>query len=478
MRYLSVWLISASLVTLAAACSDDGGSAGSSESDWPIFGHDLHHTRSNMGETEIGVGNVSDLELVWEHQGVEVSGTPSVVEGVVYFADWDGAVYAKNAEDGSEVWTSQNADQVGITASLSVGDEKIFIGDQQAFLHAIDRSTGSFLWSVQLDDHPNASLQSSPIPIDDMVIVGVASGELGSEKEEYTFRGSIVALDREDGTERWRVYVTQDDETSGAGVSVWSTPSIDVDRQLMFIGTGQNYEPPASPMSDSLVAIDYVTGEVAWVRQYTENDVYRLFMPIPKGPDADIGAAPNLFRIGDRDVVGVGDKGGVYAVFERETGEPVWRTKIGPGSHLGGIMAPAAYAEGRLFIASNLWPSGFDSSIAFVPDFDLPENTSELIALDASDGNEVWRVPISSPTIGGSMYANGVVYSAHTLGMAQAFDATDGTQLWQDQAGSSLASGQVVSNGMLFVTHGFSFIGIASDPAGFAGGLRAYALPD
>ncbi|MGB5810533.1 MAG: PQQ-binding-like beta-propeller repeat protein [Polyangiales bacterium] len=461
---------------LAGACggSDDVAPSGS---DWPTFGHDLQHTRSNPTENTIGVDNVADLELVWEHRGVEVSSTPSIVDGVVYFADWSGLLYARKAIDGSEVWTSDNGG-IGITASLAVGPDTIFIGDRQAVLHSIDRDTGEFRWSAQLDAHPSANLTGSPIPVDDIVIVGVSSGELGSEKEDYTFRGSIVAVGQSDGVERWRVYVSQDDETSGAGVSVWSTPSIDIERQLMFIGTGQSYEQPAGPMSDSLIAIDYVTGEVAWVRQYTENDVYRLFMPIPKGPDADIGAAPNLFRIGGRDVVGVGDKGGVYAVFDRATGEPVWRTKLGPGSHLGGIMAPAAYAEGTLFVATNLWPSGFDSSIAFVPDFDLPENTSELIALDATDGSELWRTPVSSPTIGGAMHANGVVYSGHTLGMAQAFDASDGRVLWQDRVGDTLASGQVVSDGMLFVTHGFSFIGITGAGSGFTGGLRAYALPE
>ena len=75
------------------------------------------------------------------------------------------------------------------------------------------------------------------------------------------------------------------------------------------------------------------------------------------------------------------------------------------------------------------------------------------------------------------MYANGVVYSAHTLGLAQAFDARDGTELWSDQAGATLASGQVVYDGRLLVTHGFQFIGIEGNPTGFRGGLRVYELP-
>jgi polyvinyl alcohol dehydrogenase (cytochrome) len=316
-----------------------------------------------------------------------------------------------------------------------------------------------------------------------MVIIGVSSGELGNTDPDYDywFRGSIVALDRTTGDERWRVYVAEleDPDTgvvSGAGVSVWSTAAIDVDRQMMFIGTGQAYEEPAGPRSDSVVAIDYTNGEVTWVRQFTPNDVYTLFMPPPQGPDADIGAAPNLFRADGRDVVGVGDKAGVYAVLDRDTGEEVWATHLGTGSHLGGVMTAAAYAEGRIFLAQNAFPRGFDTEDVFIPDFNDPENTSDVIALDAGNGEEIWRVRVESPSIGGFQYANGVVYAAHTLGKLRAFDAETGDVLWTDQVGFSQASGTTVSNGRLFVTHGFQFLQIVQAAPGMEGGLRVYGF--
>ena len=306
----------------------------------------------------------------------------------------------------------------------------------------------------------------------------MSSGELSEEKEDYTFRGSTVALDWDTGEELWRVYMTEDDETSGAGVSVWSTAAVDTERKRMFIGTGNTYEAPASPRSDSVVAIDYMTGDVAWVKQFTEGDVYTILQPPPQGPDADIGAAPNLFQIDGRDVVGVGDKGGVYAALDRDTGEEVWVRKVGPGSHLGGIMAAAAYNNGRIFLTTNLWPEGFDTMNLFVPNFNDPQNTSEAVALDANTGEDIWRVPIASPTIGGTSYVNGIVFTGHTVGLMQAFDASNGDLLWEDQAGVTLASGQSVSEGLLFVSYGFSFIGITGGAPGEEGGLRVYGLPD
>ncbi|MCZ6807691.1 MAG: PQQ-binding-like beta-propeller repeat protein, partial [Deltaproteobacteria bacterium] len=154
-----------------ASCSDSSGGAGTSESDWPTFGRDLHHTRSNPVETAIGVDTVADLEMRWEQRGTEVTSTPAIVGGIVYFADWAGFVYAKNVSDGSEVWTSQNPSGRGISASLAIGDDRIFIGDFTGFFHAIDRATGDFLWSVELDDHPNANIPSSALMIGDILIV-------------------------------------------------------------------------------------------------------------------------------------------------------------------------------------------------------------------------------------------------------------------------------------------------------------------
>jgi polyvinyl alcohol dehydrogenase (cytochrome) len=471
----------AALLVVLSACGGSGSSPGAdhgADSEWRSFGHDLHNTRSNTVETDIGRGTVADLTLLWQHSGVETTSTPAVVDGVVYFADWDGRVLARSVADGAEVWT-RDVSETSISPSLAVTDTRVFVGDQAGNFYALDRTTGAVVWSKSIDDHPDADILSSAVPVDDIVIVGVASSELTQVKEDYTFRGSVVALAQDDGAERWRVYVTEDDETSGAGVSVWSSAAVDTERKLAFIGTGQTYEPPASPRADAVVAINYETGTLEWFRQFTEDDIYTALMPLPQGPDADIGAAPNLFRIGGRDVVGVGDKGGVYAALDRETGEEIWVTQLGPGTHLGGVMTAAAYHAGRIFVTQNNWPAGFDPDNLFFPIFEDPANTSDLIALDANNGNVLWRVPVASPTLGGILYSNGVVYTTHSLGLLRAYDSNTGAVLWEDQAGPRAAAGPTISNGRLFVAHGFTFFAAADreNQPGYMGGLRVYALP-
>ena len=85
---------------------------------------------------------------------------------------------------------------------------------------------------------------------------------------------------------------------------------------------------------------------------------------------------------------------------------------------------------------------------------------------------------MASPTLGGILYSNGVVYTTHSLGLLRAYDAANGDVLWEDQAGARAAAGQSISNGRLFVAHGFTFFAQEDrqNQPGYVGGLRVYGL--
>jgi polyvinyl alcohol dehydrogenase (cytochrome) len=385
-----------------------------------------------------------------------------VADGTVYFGAWDGFVYAVRAEDGGVVWSTEVA-PIAVDASVMVTGERVFVGDGEGFLHALDRKSGAPLWMVQLDDHADTHIYSSAIAIDDLVVIGVAGIELAFTKDDYTFRGSVVGLDAASGQERWRVYTTPDDATAGAGVSVWSSASVDRARKTLYIGTGNTYEEPAAPLSDAMLAIRYETGELAWSRQFTAGDVYTIFGDPPVGPDADVGATPNLFAIGDRDVVGVGDKAGVYSVLDRETGETVWARQLTEGSHLGGVMATAAHADGVIYVNSNQWVE--------VANFENPENTSITFALRADDGEILWQTPMPWPCFGGLSVANGVLFHGTTDGTLHALDIQDGSEIWSDTMGDSAAGGPSIANGMVLMGHGFEMFYLGGV---ITGGLIAY----
>jgi polyvinyl alcohol dehydrogenase (cytochrome) len=432
---------------------------------WPSYGGNYANSRDAL-ETKITPANAGTLSEAWRVAGtVGSTSTPAVAGDTVYFGAWDGTLRAVSATDGSPRWTAAFGNTI-VDDSPLVSGNFVYAGDSAGNLHAVDLATGAPRWTKDLDPHPNTRIFSSPVAVDGLLVVGVASVEIAVPKTDYTFRGSIVGLDARTGAERWRVYTTTNDAQGGAGVSVWSTAAIDQTRKLAYIGTGNTYEQPASPRSDALMAIDYETGTVRWLRQFTTGDVYTIFGTPPQGPDADIGAAPNLFRVGNRDVVGVGDKAGVYAVLDRDTGQSIWARQFPTGSHLGGIMTTAAYRAGSLYLASNQWANQLD--------FHDPGNTSITYALDANTGAIRWQRSLPSATFGALTYANGVVFQPTIDGTVYGLSAATGAILWSKTPGGDLGGGVSVVDGRVFVPYGFWFFAAPPNPNG---GIVAYALP-
>jgi len=447
------------LALLSVGCSSDEDPSGESTEklpsadEWRSIGYDSHNTRHNRGEHQLDTLNVAGLKPKWLVLDVKigVTSTPAVVDGIVYFGEWGGTVRAVRADDGAEVWRTPVRGRPRATPLVT--DDRVFVSSGRE-VFALEREGGAVLWAQVIDEHPNVVLDSSPVWADGRIVIGVSSYEIGVQKDDYTARGNIVALEPEGGSVLWRVYVSENDATSGAGVSVWSSAAVDRTRKLVFIGTGNTYEEPASPRSDAIVAIAYETGEVRWVTQFTEGDVFT----VPKlgpGVDADIGASPNLFRIGSRDVVGAGSKAGLYKALDRDTGDVVWEVTLGKGSPLGGIMSTSAVDEAHVYVSSNA-PGG-----------------SVTAAFRQSDGSTAWEAPLPSPVYGALTLANGVLYQPTHNGVAYALDATSGSVLWQADLQSDLGGGISVVGGSIYVPRGFEFLSATHQDAG---GVVAFSL--
>ena len=77
---------------------------------------------------------------------------------------------------------------------------------------------------------------------------------------------------------------------------------------LAYVGTGQNASPPATELSDSVLALDLDTGRIVWHWQALAGDIYNdgcsgfppnANCPKERGPDFDIGASVIIHRDGD-----------------------------------------------------------------------------------------------------------------------------------------------------------------------------------
>ncbi len=426
--------------------------------DWPMFGFDLANSRSNTGETTLSPDNVDGLRELWRFSGPSTSSAPAVAGGVVYLPGWNGRVYAVQLEDGATVWTASLPDL--IDSSPTVSDTRVFVSDDNGRVHALDRETGRVLWSRSVHSHEEAHLWSSPMYIASagLIVVGIASGEEQVPKATYTFRGGVVGIDADSGEIRWRFESAAEADGSGPGVGSWGTAAVDEARKLVFIGTGNNYQPPYSEYSDAMLALDYETGRLAWSRQFTENDAYTIYGA--QGPDYDIGSSANLFSIDGEDVVGIGVKSGVYFALDRESGQIRWRTNVTVGSVLGGIISASAYADGLIFVASN----------------EFVASRTAVVAIDARNGEIVWRESMSNLTYGSVAHANGVVYVGSTAGSISAFDALSGAVLWVDRTPNNqpIAGSPTVANGRLLVPWGYQWT-LREGNSG-SGGLTVYGL--
>jgi outer membrane protein assembly factor BamB len=223
-----------------AGCSNsdpdfNSTSAATVPNEWTRLAHDYASTYSNPAETTLTAANVGQLKLDWHFQTAgSANGAAAVADGVVYVLS-TGGTYAFEAASGNVLW--QNPEVAG-TASPAYDHGALFIQMSNARLVALDATTGAERWRATVDANEFASGFSSPIVFERYVIVGSSSIEEAAARRNATFRGGLVAFDRDSGAEIWRFY-TADPPYNGVGV--WSTASIDTEARIVYGSTGNNY---------------------------------------------------------------------------------------------------------------------------------------------------------------------------------------------------------------------------------------------
>jgi polyvinyl alcohol dehydrogenase (cytochrome) len=300
-----------------------------------------------------------------------------------------------------------------------------------------------------------------------------------------TFRGSVVALDSSTGEILWKSYPIEDPprpfkKTSAgvqmygpAGAAIWSAPTVDAKRKLIYVGTGDSFTDVPTTATDSIVAMDMETGKINWVMQATARDNYLFgcntpgkgICPDPVGPDYDFGASPILRTLPDgKQIILAAQKSGmVYALDPDDQGKILWEVQVGPGSMGGGTQYGFAANETEVYV-----PNGNRSD-------------SSLSALETADGKMMWHKPAPPGQCGWGKNGcsgvesaavtaiPGIVFSGSTDGHLRAYSASDGSVVWDfDTAakeysavngvpayGGSLGTeGPVVANGILYVVSG------------------------
>jgi polyvinyl alcohol dehydrogenase (cytochrome) len=497
-----------------------------------MYGQNVCNTRGASSTDPISATTVSKLKVKWTFKASgDISATPAVVGGQVYVPDWGGMMYRLDGATGQVVWMENVGNLVGlgdggvtidaggldtgaargysiplsrVTPVVSGGTVVIGLGSalSTAIMAGLNKDTGALLWQTPLDMHPTALITSSPALDGDTVYVGVSSGEelatlLVTGYPCCTFRGSVVALSASTGAVKWKtpmiedsVYFKADGVTpSGyAGVAVWSgTPTVDRKRHLLYVTTGNNYAvptgatnpPPPGDHVESVVALDLDSGAIKWSQRMVgpKGDIWTLVNVTE--PDYDFGCGANLFQANIngtlQDVVGAGQKSGVYWALNPDTGAVLWKTQVGPGGHLGGIHWGTAVDSKAVYVGVND-ESGLPYTMGGSgPQAGMMTSVGSWAALDPTGGGGapgptnkgkiLWQVTnpaMTAPFNGGSVngplaVSNGVLFagSMDAMGMMYALDVTTGAVLWSFQSGATVYSGPAISNGVVYWGAGY-----------------------
>jgi polyvinyl alcohol dehydrogenase (cytochrome) len=455
--------------------------SGDFQSEWRMFGRNLQNTASNDEERIISTSNVATLAPKWvATTGGDVSARAAVVDGVVYFPDFGGNLWALDAATGSVIWRVQLATIFGLSpgtvvsrTSPAVQHDTVYIGTQAgpdyiynsqavlgtqsgANLLAFNAKTGDLRWMIQLDTQMVAGLTASPAILEDVIHIGVSgvAQEVVVANDAVpccSFIGSEVAVDARTQKILWKTPMAPSGYT---GTSVWgSNAVVDARRKSVFIGTGNNFTTPTDPAYvqcilaggtpkvclspddhvDSIVALDTRTGRIKWSQRLTDGDDWNVACsgspvgkncPTPTGVDFDFGSAPNEISVRlpkahgqqdehpdkRRDIIGAGQKSGVYSAFDPDTGDFLWGTQVGPGGTLGGMEWGSATDGERIYVAI-----GNNAHLPYAGRPDLG-TAGSWSALDPTDGHILWQTPDPNGAvdIGSMTVANGVVYAPST----------------------------------------------------------------
>jgi polyvinyl alcohol dehydrogenase (cytochrome) len=464
--------------------------------DWANWGVDLGNTRFQR-QPGISIGSVPHLKVKWvfAYPGSVVDGQPTVTSGRVFVSDRAGWVFSLDAKTGCTYWSF--APNGGVRTAVVVGalpaparngaKFAAYFVTENGFVQAVNAETGKPLWVTRIESHPVVRLTGSPILFKGRIYVGTSSSEeLESRDPKFvccTSRGALVALNAATGNIIWTSYTVGKPERIGtnssgtpmfgpAGASIWSTPTIDTKRNLIYANTGNSFSPISVPTSDGVVAFDLKTGNQRWVTQALADDNVCTDSD-PKvcpsrGPDRDMNAAPILatLRNGKQIILAAIKTGDALALDPDANGRILWRRNIMPWGNGWGYSADekSFYFNGR----------------------------AGLAALDAATGEQRWLTPASSPACSwkpaevrqavarfgkneclniqsaASALMPDVIFSGALDGHMRAYRTVDGAKIWdfdtgrrwdavngiEAKGGSINYGAQAIDDGMLYVNSG------------------------
>jgi len=484
-------------------CKEPAGPISLKEPLWNGWGRDLDNTHYQP-KPGIKPEDVPRLKVkwAWTHPGPMATGQPTIIGDRLFVTTEAGQLFSLNAQTGCTYWNVNTG--AGLRSSVSLGPLPvgskakfaIYFGDQKSNVTALDAETGELLWKTKVEDHLMSRITGSPVLYRDRLYVPVSSvEEVTGRDAKYPcckFRGSLVSLDAYTGKLLWKSFTVQEEpkpfkiNSAGtqmygpAGGAIWSAPTLDLKRKVIYVATGNSYTDVPTGHSDAIIAFDMETGKLKWVNQVTPKDNFLVGCrqpgvgncPEDAGPDYDFGSSPVIRSLpGGKQIILAGQKSGViYALDPDHQGKILWQQRLGAGGALGGIE----------------WGFAVDEKNVYVPMADVsgPARKPGITALNFATGATLWNVP--APPINcswGTTRCNnsqsaavsvipGVVFSGSVDGHLRAYSAANGVIVWDVDTAPPIATvnggptkggaldggGPTIANGILYTNSGYGKI--------------------
>lgn len=466
---------------------------------WNGWGVDAHNTRFQR-DPGLSAADVPRLKVKWAfaHAGGS-TGQATIAGGRVLVNSSAGSVYALDAKSGCAYWRF-DAD-AGTRSSIVIGPFKgangapryaAYFADELRNVYALDAESGALFWKAKVDEQIGARVTGSLALASGKLFVPISSVEEALATDDSyqccRFRGAVVALDADIGKVLWKTYTTKTEPKpfkknakgtqmyGPAGGAIWSAPTIDEKRKLVYIGTGDSYTDVPYDGADAIMALDMESGAVRWTHQMTLGDAFIIGCsgrrsvancPSKVGNDSDFGASPILVTSGGKDMLLAGQKSADVYALDPESGVILWQKKVGAGGPLGGVEFGPAVDTKTIYVA--------------ISDIFMQGAKPGLNALRIADGQLLWSASARAigcgwknqwcnPALSQAVSAiSGVVFAGSMDGHFRAYDSATGRSLFDDDtavlhravdgrdvAGGGLdGAGPTIAGGMVFVTSGY-----------------------
>jgi quinohemoprotein ethanol dehydrogenase len=311
--------------------------------DWPTVGGSLMNERYSPLD-QIDTSNVSQLKGVWrthlDGSGVgakySAESQPVVYKGVMYVTTGEDDAFAVSVATGKILWSYKSGISQKITTvccgwlnrGVAIGDGRVYLGQLDGKVVALDQKTGKSLWTKQLVHWQlGQTITAAPIYVDGTVYIGVVGAEFGT-------RSFLEAMDAATGKQVWRWYTTAAPGEPGGntwpsgskeylrgGATIWQAPAVDPKLGLLYFSTGNagsdwfgGQRPGKNLYAASIVALDLKSGKLKWYYQQVHHDIW----------DYDSASPVVLFDAGGKQGIAQASKTGWLYMLDRATGKPLY----------------------------------------------------------------------------------------------------------------------------------------------------------